>query len=91
MILSPVLDLPESPRWGRVEEDFGEDPYLTGELGPPFVRGAQGASLNTDHNVVSEPKHFAGQSRGNVSRELLRMRMDLENDFLFCSAVEKQT
>ncbi len=60
MILAPVLDLAREPRWGRVEEDFGEDPYLTGQLGLAFVRGAQGSSLDTDHTVVSEPKHFAG-------------------------------
>ena len=60
MILAPVLDLAREPRWGRVEEDFGEDPYLTGQLGLAYVRGAQGESLNTDHTVVSEPKHFAG-------------------------------
>ncbi len=60
MILAPVLDLAREPRWGRVEEDFGEDPYLTGQMGLGYVRGAQGASLNTDHTVVAEPKHFAG-------------------------------
>jgi len=59
MILSPVLDLAREPRWGRVEEDFGEDPYLTGQLGLAYVRGAQGESLKTDHTVVAEPKHFA--------------------------------
>jgi beta-glucosidase len=60
MIFAPVLDLAHEPRWGRVEEDFGEDPYLSGQLGLAFVRGAQGTSLDTDHTVVSEPKHFAG-------------------------------
>jgi beta-glucosidase len=60
MILAPVLDLAREPRWGRVEEDFGEDPYLTGQMGLAYVRGAQGESLNTDHTVVAEPKHFAG-------------------------------
>lgn len=60
MILSPVLDLAREPRWGRVEEDFGEDPYLTGQMGLAYVRGAQGESLSTDHTVVAEPKHFAG-------------------------------
>ncbi len=59
MILAPVLDLAREPRWGRVEEDFGEDPYLTGQLGLAYVRGAQGPSLDTDHSVVAEPKHFA--------------------------------
>lgn len=60
MILAPVLDLAREPRWGRVEEDFGEDPYLTGQMGLAYVRGAQGESLNTDHTLVAEPKHFAG-------------------------------
>jgi beta-glucosidase len=60
MILGPVLDVAREPRWGRVEEDFGEDPYLTGQLGLAYVRGAQGGNLNTDHTVVAEPKHFAG-------------------------------
>jgi beta-glucosidase len=60
MILAPVLDLARDPRWGRVEEDFGEDPYLTGQMGLSYVRGAQGSSLNTSHALVAEPKHFAG-------------------------------
>jgi beta-glucosidase len=60
MILAPVLDLARDPRWGRAEEGFGEDPYLTGQLGLAYVRGAQGDSLSSDHTVVAEPKHFAG-------------------------------
>ena len=60
MILAPVLDLAREPRWGRVEEDFGEDPYLTGQMGLAYVQGAQGDSLSTDHTLVAEPKHFAG-------------------------------
>ncbi len=60
MILGPVLDVARDPRWGRVEEDFGEDPYLTGQLGLAYVQGMQGDSLDTDHTVVAEPKHFAG-------------------------------
>jgi len=60
MILAPVLDLAREPRWGRVEEDYGEDPYLTGQLGLAYVKGAQGETLDSDHSVVAEPKHFAG-------------------------------
>ncbi len=60
MILAPVLDLARDPRWGRVEEDFGEDPYLTGQFGLAYVHGVQGDSLNTDHTVIAEPKHFVG-------------------------------
>lgn len=60
MLFCPVLDLARDPRWGRVEEDFGEDPYLTGQMGLEYVRGMQGTSLATDHTLVAEPKHFAG-------------------------------
>ena len=60
LLLCPVLDVAREPRWGRVEEDFGEDPYLTGELAAAYVHGMQGDSLDTDHTVASEPKHFAG-------------------------------
>ena len=60
MVLAPVLDLGRDPRWGRVEEDFGEDPYLTGQLGLAWVLGAQGNSLDSDNSVVAEPKHFVG-------------------------------
>ncbi|WP_348261589.1 glycoside hydrolase family 3 N-terminal domain-containing protein [Telmatobacter sp. DSM 110680] len=60
MVLAPVLDVAREPRWGRVEEDFGEDPYLTGILGLAYVQGAQGESLSSDHSVIAEPKHFVG-------------------------------
>ena len=60
MILAPVLDVARDPRWGRVEEDFGEDPYLSGQMGLNYVEGMQGDSLATDHSCIAEPKHFAG-------------------------------
>ncbi len=60
MVLAPVLDVAREPRWGRVEEDFGEDPYLTGQLGLAYVEGAQGESLRSDHSVIAVPKHFVG-------------------------------
>lgn len=60
MILAPVLDLARDPRWGRVEEDFGEDTYLTGQFGLAYVQGMQGDSLASDHTAVAEPKHFVG-------------------------------
>lgn len=60
MLFAPVLDLARDPRWGRIEEDYGEDPYLTGQMGLAMVRGFQGDSLASDHTVLAEPKHFAG-------------------------------
>lgn len=52
-IYSPILDLAQDPRWGRVVESYGEDPYLVGELGKRMVMGLQRQGL------VSTPKHFA--------------------------------
>jgi beta-glucosidase len=60
MVLAPVLDLAREPRWGRVEENFGEDTFLTTRMGVSYVQGAQGNSLATDHTIIAEPKHFAG-------------------------------
>ncbi len=60
MILGPVLDVARDPRWGRVEEDFGEDPFLSSRMGLSYVLGMQGESLASDHTCIAEPKHFAG-------------------------------
>lgn len=59
MILGPVLCLPHDPRWGRVEETYGEDPYLDALNGIAMVKGLQGNSLSDNNAVISEPKHFA--------------------------------
>ena len=59
MILGPVLCLPRDPRWGRVEETYGEDPFLAALNGVAMVKGMQGKSLDSGDAVVSEPKHFA--------------------------------
>lgn len=56
--LAPVLDVARDPRWGRCEETFGEDPYLTGRMGVAYVRGVQGTQL-TD-SVAATGKHFMG-------------------------------
>ena len=65
--LSPVLDLARDVRWGRTEETFGEDPFIVGRMGTAYVQGMQGDSLATDHNVVAEPKHFAGHGSSEAA------------------------
>jgi len=59
MILGPVLDLAHDPRWGRVEEDYGEDPYLSSVNGVAMVKGLQGKNLSDHDAVIAEPKHFS--------------------------------
>jgi beta-glucosidase len=62
----PILDMAREPRWSRVEETFGEDPYLIAEMGKAVVKGFQGNNLNSGVNVASTLKHFAayGVSEG---------------------------
>ncbi len=52
-VLSPVLDLARELRWGRVEETYGEDPYLAGRMGVAYVKAYN------DNGVVTTLKHFA--------------------------------
>lgn len=56
--LSPVLDVSRDPRWGRVEETFGEDPALAAQMGIAYVRGLQGPDLR--QGVMATAKHFVG-------------------------------
>lgn len=58
--LAPVIDVARDARWGRVEETFGEDPYLVAQMGISYVKGLQGADLKT--GVVATAKHFVGYS-----------------------------
>ncbi|WP_090032968.1 beta-glucosidase family protein [Cellulomonas marina] len=60
--LAPVLDVVRDPRWGRVDECIGEDPYLVGTVGTAFVRGLQGAGV---HATL---KHFLGYSGSRAGR-----------------------
>ncbi|WP_235893363.1 glycoside hydrolase family 3 N-terminal domain-containing protein [Litoribacter populi] len=55
----PVLDLAREPRWSRVEETYGEDPYLNSRMGVAMVKGFQGEDLHSGVNVASTLKHFA--------------------------------
>ena len=60
-MLSPVVDLARDPRWGRIEELHGEDPFLVSEFGIAAVRGYQGRSLPlAKDKVFATLKHFAG-------------------------------
>src|SRR5262249_31580175 len=56
--LAPVLDVARDPRWGRLEETFGEDPWLIAQMGIAHVRGIQSERLAT--GVAATGKHFVG-------------------------------
>lgn len=66
---SPVLCIARDTRWGRVDETFGEDPYLIGELGAAMVAGYQGDGLDDPTAVLACAKHFAGYSETQGGRD----------------------
>lgn len=65
--LAPVLDVARDPRWGRIEETFGEDPYLASVMGIAYVQGLQGDDLR--EGVVATGKHFVayGMPEGGLN------------------------
>ena len=69
---SPNINIFRDPRWGRGQETYGEDPFLTGRMGVAFVKGLQGNDPKY-LKVISTPKHFAVHSGPNhfVIRSML--------------------
>ncbi|HEU0055385.1 MAG TPA: glycoside hydrolase family 3 protein, partial [Longimicrobium sp.] len=68
--LTPVLDVVRDPRWGRVEETYGEDPFLAGEMGVAAVRGFQGDRTYRDgKRLLATLKHLVahGQPEGGMN------------------------
>ncbi len=66
---SPVLCIARDLRWGRVDETFGEDPFLIGELGAAMVRGYQGGGRADPTAILATAKHFAGYSETQGGRD----------------------
>jgi beta-glucosidase len=81
-VLSPVVDLARDPRWGRMEETYGEDPYLVSRMGVAAVQGFQGTGPTIDdRHVMATLKHFGAHGQpesgtnigpANFSERLLR-------------------
>ena len=81
----PVLDLSREPRWSRVEETMGEDPYLSGEMGAAMVKGLGGGNLSLPYSTIATLKHFIayGTTEGgqNGARSIIGPR-ELKQVFL---------
>ncbi|WP_066517463.1 beta-xylosidase/alpha-l-arabinosidase [Curtobacterium ammoniigenes] len=67
--LAPVLDVVRDPRWGRVEETIGEDPYLVGTIATSYIRGLESTG------IVATLKHFIGYSASTAGRNLAPVSM----------------
>lgn len=57
---SPMIDISRDPRWGRCIEGFGEDPYLTSEMGRAAIRGFQGDDCKNTTSIATCAKHYLG-------------------------------
>ena len=87
LVLSPVVDIVRDPRWGRIEETWGEDPYLVGEMGVAAVEGLQGQGKFeklADGRVFATLKHMTGHGQpeagNNVAPAQISER-DLRENF----------
>jgi len=81
---SPNINIFRDPRWGRGQETYGEDPYLTGRMGVAYVTGMQGTDPRY-LKVVSTPKHYAVHSGPEPERHTFDARIseyDLVNTYL---------
>jgi len=66
---SPLLCLGRDTRWGRVNETFGEDPYLTGEMAAAIIRGYQGDDLSDGEHILACAKHYIGYGEATGARD----------------------
>jgi beta-glucosidase len=68
-IYSPMVDISHEPRWGRIAEGAGEDPYLGSVMAAARVQAAQGEDYSAPDKVVTSPKHFAAYGQPEGGRE----------------------
>lgn len=66
---APMIDISRDPRWGRIAESCGEDPYLTAVMGAAMVKGFQGDSLNDPTSIAACAKHFVGYGAAESGRD----------------------
>lgn len=81
---SPMVDLSRDPRWGRVSEGNGEDPYLSGEIAKAMVKGYQGTDLTKDNTLMACVKHYAlyGAAEGGRDYNTTDMsRLSMYNEY----------
>ena len=66
---APMIDISRDPRWGRIAESCGEDPYLSSVMGVAMVKGFQGDSLNDPTSIAACAKHFIGYGAAEGGRD----------------------
>jgi beta-glucosidase len=68
-VFSPDLDLPRNPAWSRMWESFGEDAYLSSQMGAAMVAGFEGDDVNSKYHVASCMKHFIGYGSTTTGKD----------------------
>lgn len=81
LTFSPMVDIVRDPRWGRVMESNGEDPFLSSVLAAAYVKGYQGKNLHDDGTLAACVKHFAGYGFSEAGRDY--NTVDISNRQLF--------
>jgi len=66
---APMIDIARDPRWGRIAESLGEDPYLASRLGVAMIEGFQGEDLAAPGAIAACAKHFAGYGASESGRD----------------------
>jgi beta-glucosidase len=66
---APMLDIARDPRWGRIVEGLGEDPYLASVLAAAMVRGLQGSSLDAPGSIAACAKHYVGYGAAESGKD----------------------
>ncbi|QEC41582.1 beta-glucosidase BglX [Pseudobacter ginsenosidimutans] len=82
---SPMVDIARDPRWGRVSEGAGEDPYLGSQIGKAMVQGYQGIDLSKNNTILACVKHFALYGASEAGRDYNTVdmsRVKMYNEYL---------
>lgn len=82
---SPMVDIARDPRWGRVSEGAGEDPYLGAQIGKAMVQGYQGTDLSRNNTILACVKHFALYGAAEAGRDYNTVdmsRVKMYNEYL---------
>jgi beta-glucosidase len=66
---APMLDITRDPRWGRISETLGEDPFVTSRLGAAMVHGFQGSKLDAPDSIAACAKHYVGYGAAEGGRD----------------------
>jgi beta-glucosidase len=75
---APMVDVSHEPRWGRISEAAGEDPYLNSVMGAARVKATQGSDYSASDKLVASPKHFAAYGEPEAGRDYNTTDMSIQ-------------